>query len=70
MVKSGLVLNGIVHAHCLDVVPCKNLSSWPEKRHSYGQFKYIWFGLVWLGLVCFSLVLIGMVYVYYLDVDP
>ena len=54
MVKSGLVLNGIVHGHCLDVVPCKILSSWLEKQHSYGRFKDIWFGLVWLHMVLFG----------------
>ena len=31
MVRSGLLLNGMVHGYCLDVVPCKNSSSLFEK---------------------------------------
>ena len=54
MVRSGLVLNGMVHGSCLNVVPCKNLSSLFEKQQSYGRFKDIWFGLVWLGLVWYG----------------
>ena len=66
----GFILNGMVHEYCLDVVPCKNSSSWIEKQLSYGQFKDIWFGLAWLGLIWFGLALIGIVYGYCLDVVP
>ena len=72
MVRSGLVLNGMVHGYCLYEVPCKISRSWLEilsscleKQLSYGQFKDIWY-----GLVCFGLVLNGMVHGYCLDVVP
>ena len=68
MVRSGLVLNGIVHWYCLDVVPCKILSSWLEKHIVMDNLMV--FCLVWYGYVWFGLVLHGMVHAYCLDVDP
>ena len=55
-VRFGLVLNGTVHGYCIDVGPCKMLSSWLEKHLCYCHIKVIWFGLVWLGLVWFGMV--------------
>ena len=55
----GLGLNGMVQGYCLDVVPCKILSSQLEKQLCYCQFKVIWFGLVWLSLIWFGFELYG-----------
>ena len=58
-VWDGLVLNGMVHGYCVDVVPCKILSVWLEKQLCYCQFKVIWFGFLWLSLVWFGFELYG-----------
>ena len=68
MVWFGLVLNGMVHGHFLDVVPCRILSSWLENQLCYGQFKVIWFVLVWLSLIWF--VFICMMHGYSLNLVP
>ena len=50
----GLVLNGMVHGYCVDVVPCKIMSSWFEKSRVMDDlriFGLIWYGYVWFGLV-------------------
>ena len=59
MVWYGLVLNGMVHGHYLDVVPCKISSSRLEKQLCYCQFKVVWFGFIWLSLVWFAFELHG-----------
>ena len=70
LVRSGLVLNGMVHGYCLYVVPCKIPSSCLEKQLCNSQFKYCWFVLVWVSLVWFGFDLNFMVHRYCLDVVP
>ena len=66
MVRSGLVLNGMVHGYCLYVVPCKNSSSWFENNRVMDDlriFGLVWFGMVRSGLVWFQKVwCMGIVY--------